>query len=314
MSEYLLQPEEKRYSVFPIKHHDLWKFYKDAFSAMWVADEIDFSEDKFDNLTADEQHFIKHVLGFFAASDIIVNDNLMENFLNEVQVTEALFFYGYQVANEQVHSETYGLMIDEFIKDEKEKHMMFNAISELPAVKKKAEWALKWIESPNFAERLVAFACVEGIHFSGSFCSIFWLKSRGLMPGLCESNALISRDEGLHCDFAVYLHNKYVTNKVPKDRIKEIVLSALEVEKEFITESLPVSLIGMNNTLMKQYLEYVADQLLIELECEPVFNATQPFEFMNKIALEPKSNFFERRSFEYKKADMSDGIKFDSDF
>ena len=235
---------------------------------MWTAEEIDLHQDLTDwteKLNDDERYFIKHVLAFFAASDGIVNENLAENFVSEVQYSEAKFFYGFQIMMENIHSETYSLLIDTYVKDEKEKHNLFNAIETFPAIKKKADWALKWIESPSFAERLIAFAAVEGIFFSGSFCSIFWLKKRGLMPGLTFSNELISRDEGMHCDFAVHLHEHHLVNKVPKARIREILVDALNIEREFITESLPASLIGMNSKLMSQYLEFVTDLSLIHI-------------------------------------------------
>ena len=271
-------------------------------------------------LNDDEKYFIKHILAFFAASDGIVNENLAENFVNEVQYSEAKFFYGFQIMMENIHSETYSLLIDTYVKDDNEKDKLFNAIETFPAIKKKADWALKWIESDSFAERLIAFAGVEGIFFSGAFCSIFWLKKRGLMPGLTFSNELISRDEGVHCDYAVHLHNNHLVNKVPKERITQILTDALDIEKEFITESLPVSLIGMNAKLMTQYLEFVTDRLLVELNCDKVYNATNPFEFMDMISLQGKTNFFEKRVSEYQKAGVlnndtrSEEISFDEDF
>lgn len=273
-----------------------------------------------DKLNDDERYFIKHILAFFAASDGIVNENLAENFVNEVQYSEAKFFYGFQIMMENIHSETYSLLIDTYVKDDKEKDVLFKAIENFAAIKKKADWALKWIDSPSFAERLIAFAAVEGIFFSGAFCSIFWLKKRGLMPGLTFSNELISRDEGVHCDFAVHLHNHHLVNKVPKERIREIIVDALNIEREFITESLPVSLIGMNAKLMTQYLEFVTDRLLVELECEKEYNATNPFDFMDMISLQGKTNFFEKRVSEYQKAGVtnkdkeSNKISFDADF
>ena len=260
-------------------------------------------------LNDDERYFIKHILAFFAASDGIVNENLAENFVNEVQYSEAKFFYGFQIMMENIHSETYSLLIDTYVKDDKEKDNLFKAIETFPAIKKKADWALKWIESDSFAERLIAFAGVEGIFFSGSFCSIFWLKKRGLMPGLTFSNELISRDEGVHCDFAVHLHNNHMINKVPKERIREILLDALNIEREFITESLPVSLIGMNSKLMTQYLEFVTDRLLDQFECEKEFNVTNPFDFMDMINLQGKTNFFEKRVAEYQKAGVLNNDK-----
>ncbi|MCD2258551.1 ribonucleotide-diphosphate reductase subunit beta [Psychroserpens luteolus] len=303
--EPILQENKDRFVIFPIQHHDLWEWYKKSEASMWTAEEIDLHQDITDwtdKLTDDERYFIKHVLAFFAASDGIVNENLAENFVNEVQYSEAKFFYGFQIMMENIHSETYSLLIDTYVKDEKEKAMLFNAIETFPAIKKKADWALKWIESPSFAERLIAFAAVEGIFFSGSFCSIFWLKKRGLMPGLTFSNELISRDEGMHCDFAVHLHEHHLVNKVPKERIKEIIVDALNIEREFITESLPVSLIGMNAKLMSQYLEFVTDGLLADLGCEKVYNTANPFDFMDMISLQGKTNFFEKRVSEYQKA------------
>ncbi|MBR9915208.1 MAG: ribonucleoside-diphosphate reductase [Algicola sp.] len=303
--EPILQENKDRFVIFPIQHHDLWEWYKKSEASMWTAEEIDLHQDLTDwtdKLNDDERYFIKHVLAFFAASDGIVNENLAENFVNEVQYSEAKFFYGFQIMMENIHSETYSLLIDTYVKDEKEKNKLFHAIETFPAIKKKAEWALKWIESPSFAERLIAFAAVEGIFFSGSFCSIFWLKKRGLMPGLTFSNELISRDEGMHCDFAVHLHENHLVNKVSKERIKEIIIDALNIEREFITESLPVSLIGMNAKLMSQYLEFVTDGLLADLGCEKVYNTANPFDFMDMISLQGKTNFFEKRVSEYQKA------------
>lgn len=323
--EPILQENLNRFVIFPIKHHDLWDWYKKCEASFWTAEEIDLHTDLNDwnnKLNSDERYFIKHILAFFAASDGIVNENLAENFVSEVQYAEAKFFYGFQIMMENIHSETYSLLIDTYVKDEKEKDLLFNAIENFPAIKKKAEWALKWIESPSFAERLIAFAAVEGIFFSGAFCSIFWLKKRGLMPGLTFSNELISRDEGMHCDYAVHLHNNHLVNKVPKARITEILVDALNIEREFITESLPVSLIGMNSKLMTQYLEFVTDRLLVELECDKVYNSTNPFDFMDMISLQGKTNFFEKRVAEYQKAgvmnkdkdDDSQKISFDADF
>ena len=316
MQEPILTPNSDRFVIFPIVHQDIWQYYETELEAMWTVKEIDLSKDieHWNNkLTDNERFFIKNVLAFFAASDGIVNENLAENFLKEVQYTEAKFFYGFQVMMENIHSHMYSLLIDTYIKDIKERNECFKAIEYMPPVKKKADWALKWIESASFAERLVAFAAVEGIFFSGSFCSIFYLKSRGLMPGLCDSNAFISRDESLHCDFAIHLLNNHIVNKPSKERISEILLSALEIEKEFITESLPVSLIGMNANLMKQYLEFVVDGLLTQLNCDRVFNSKNPFDFMNQIVLKTKQNFFEGRSTEYKSADLSGPIVFDEE-
>lgn len=305
--EPILQENKNRFVLFPIEHNDIWSFYKKAEASFWTAEEIDLSQDLSDwenRLTDNEKHFIKHVLAFFAASDGIVNENLAENFLSEVQYTEAKFFYGFQVAIENIHSETYSLLIDTYIKDSKEKAGLFNAIDTLECVRKKADWALRWIEKGSFAERLVAFAAVEGIFFSGSFCSIFWLKKRGLMPGLAFSNELISRDEGLHCDFACLLYTKHLVNRLPKKQVVEIIKDAVEIEKEFILEALPVKLIGMNSDLMSQYIEFVADRLLLELGAEKVYQASNPFDFMDMISIEGKTNFFERRVGEYQKASV----------
>ena len=315
--EPILQENKNRFVIFPIEHHDIWEWYKKCEASFWTAEEIDLSEDLNDwksKLSDDERYFIKHILAFFAASDGIVNENLAENFVNEVQYSEAKFFYGFQIMMENIHSETYSLLIDTYVKDPEEKDTLFNAIETFPAIKKKADWALKWIESDSFAERLIAFAAVEGIFFSGAFCSIFWLKKRGLMPGLSFSNELISRDEGVHCDFAVHLHNKHLVNKVSSKRIREILLDALNIEREFITESLPISLIGMNSKLMTQYLEFVTDRLLVELNCEKEYNATNPFDFMDLISLQGKTNFFEKRVSEYQKAGVLNNDTKSADF
>jgi ribonucleoside-diphosphate reductase beta chain len=323
MVEPILKENKDRFVIFPIKHHDLWEWYKKCEASFWTAEEIDLHQDLTDwstKLNDDERYFFKNILAFFSASDGIVNEFFAENFVNEVQYSEAKFFYGFQIMMENIHSETYSLLIDTYVKDDAEKDNLFNAIEVFPAIKKKADWALKWIESDSFAERLIAFAAVEGIFFSGAFCSIFWLKKRGLMPGLTFSNELISRDEGVHCDFAVHLHNNHLVNKVPKERIKQIITNALDIEKEFITESLPVSLIGMNAKLMTQYLEYVTDRLLVELQCEKIYNVTNPFDFMDMISLQGKTNFFEKRVSEYQKAGVlnndtrSEEISFDEDF
>ena len=303
--EPILQENKDRFVLFPIQHDDIWKFYKQEEASIWTAEEIDLSQDIIDwetKLTDNERHFIKHVLAFFAASDGIVNENLAENFLSEVQYTEAKFFYGFQIMMENIHSETYSLLIDTYIKDKDEADKLFHAIDHFDAIKKKADWGIKWIESPNFAERLIAFAAVEGIFFSGSFCSIFWMKKRGLLPGLTFSNELISRDEGLHCDFACMLHNDHIVNKVPKERITQIITEALDIEREFIIEALPVRLIGMNSELMTQYLEFVTDRLLQELHCDKIYNVENPFDFMDMISLQGKTNFFEKRVAEYQKA------------
>ena len=322
--EPILEKNEGRFVIFPIQHHDIWEWYKKSEASFWTAEEIDLHQDLTDwtsKLNDDERYFIKHILAFFAASDGIVNENLAENFVNEVQYSEAKFFYGFQIMMENIHSETYSLLIYTYVKDDTEKYQLFYAIENFPANKKKADWALKWMDSPSFAERLIAFAAVEGIFFSGAFCSIFWLKKRGIMPGLTFSNELISRDEGVHCDFAVHLHNHHLVNKVPKDRIRSIIVDALNIEREFITESLPASLIGMNSNLMTQYLEFVTDRLLVELGCEKEFNTKNPFDFMDMISLQGKTNFFEKRVAEYQKAGVANTtdkeankISFDADF
>ena len=307
--EKILQENKNRFVLFPLQHLDIWEYYKKAQASFWTAEEIDLQQDLADweKLNAGEQHFVKHVLAFFAASDGIVNENLAENFVSEVQYTEAKFFYGFQIMMENIHSETYSLLIDTYIKDKAEQDHLFNAIDTVPAVQKKAEWALKWIGSDSFVERLIAFAAVEGIFFSGSFCSIFWLKKRGLMPGLSFSNELISRDEGLHCDFACLLYTDHINNQLPQERIYEIILDAVEIEKEFVTVALPVSLIGMNAEMMCQYIDFVADRLLVSLGCKKHYNATNPFDFMEMISLQGKTNFFEKRVAEYQKSGvMSD--------
>ena len=320
MEEPILTNNPNRFVVFPIKHPDIWDFYKKAEASFWTAEEVDLSSDleQYDSLEPGEKHFINNVLAFFAASDGIVNENLAENFVSEVQYPEAKFFYGFQIMMENVHSEMYSLLIDTYVKDPAEQNKYFNAIDEIPCVKKKAVWALDWIHSASFAERLIAFAAVEGIFFSGSFCSIFWLKKRGLLPGFSFSNELISRDEGLHCDFACHLHNHHVVNKVSKERIREIISLALDIEKEFITDSLPVDLIGMNCDLMKQYLEFVADRLLVDLKCEKIWKTQNPFDFMQNIALQNKTNFFEKRVAEYAKANVgkkrNTELSFDAEF
>ena len=314
--EKILVENPGRFVIFPIEHNDIWEYYKQHQAAFWTAEEVDLTNDirDWEMLTENEQYFVKNVLSFFAASDGIVNENLAENFYREVQYPEAKFFYGIQLAMENIHSLMYSLLIDTYINNPKEKDECFNAIDRLPAVQKKAKWALEWIENASFAERLVAFAAVEGIFFSGSFCSIFWMKSRGIMQGLCNANSLIFKDENLHCDFAIHLLNNHLENKPSEKRIKEILLSALEIEKEFITESLPVSLIGMNSNLMKQYLEFVVDGLLVKMGCSKEFNVDQPFKFMEQIAMETKGNFFESRTMEYQKAKLNETISFTDDF
>ena len=304
MEEPILKENKNRFVLFPIEHDDIWKFYKQSVASFWTAEELDLSQDlkDWEELNDGERHFISHVLAFFAASDGIVNENLAENFVAEVQYTEAKFFYGFQIAMENIHSETYSLLIDTYVKDPKEKDHLFNAIDTMDCVKKKADWALRWIDEGSFAERLIAFAAVEGIFFSGSFCSIFWLKKRGLMPGLAFSNELISRDEGMHCDFACLIYNDHLQNKLSVETITKIIMDAVEIEKEFVTDALPVNLIGMNADLMCQYIEFVADRLLVELNCPKVFNAKNPFDFMEMISLQGKTNFFEKRVGEYQKA------------
>jgi ribonucleoside-diphosphate reductase beta chain len=304
-TEPILVENPDRFVLFPIQHHDIWQYYKKSEASFWTAEEIDLNQDLVDwntRLNDNERHFIKHVLAFFAASDGIVNENLAENFVREVQYTEAKFFYGFQIMMENIHSETYSLLIDTYIKDTQEKNKLFKAIETLDCVSKKADWALKWIKKASFAERLIAFAAVEGIFFSGSFCSIFWLKKRGLMPGLSFSNELISRDEGLHCDFACHLFTNHLQNRPSQEVVTSIITEAVEIEKEFVSDALPVRLIGMNSELMCQYIEFVADRLLVSLGCNKVYNAVNPFDFMEFISLERKTNFFEKRVAEYKKA------------
>ena len=315
-TEEILQQTNDRFVLFPIKYDEIWKMYKQAEASFWTAEEIDLSQDLNDweqKLNEDEKHFIKHVLAFFAASDGIVNENLVMNFMNEVTVPEARCFYGFQIAIENIHAETYSLLIDTYIKDDKEKDRLFNAIDTIPAVAKKAEWALKWIEeSPTFAHRLIAFAAVEGIFFSGSFCSIFWLKKRGLMPGLAFSNELISRDEGMHTDFACLLYSM-LQEKPSKEDVETIIRGAVEFEEEFVSDALPVSLIGMNSDMMKQYIRFVADRLLISLGYEKIYNDENPFPWMEMISIQGKTNFFEKKVAEYQKAGVT-GNKEDQAF
>jgi ribonucleotide reductase beta subunit family protein with ferritin-like domain len=303
--EPLLKENPGRFVLFPIQHKDIWDMYKKAEASFWTAEEIDLANDlkDWELLSNNERHFVSHILAFFAASDGIVNENLAQNFATEIQNPEARCFYGFQIAVENIHSETYSLLIDTYIRDATEKNHLLNAIETVPCVQKKATWALQWCDSENasFAERCVAFAAVEGIFFSGSFCAIFWLKKRGLMPGLSFSNELISRDEGMHCDFACLLYRKLV-NQLSDERITEIVTNAVEIEKEFVTDALPVELIGMNSTLMQQYIEFVADRLLGELGVPKYYNTANPFDFMEMISLQGKTNFFEKRVGEYAKA------------
>ena len=303
-TEPLLIENKNRFVLFPIQHDDIWRMYKQAEASFWTAEEIDLAQDQVDwlKLNDGERHFISHVLAFFAASDGIVNENLAVNFLAEVQYPEAKCFYGFQIMMENIHSETYSLLIDTYIKDSVEKDRLLHALDTVPCVTKKGEWALKWIGSGSFADRLIAFAAVEGIFFSGSFCSIFWLKKRGLMPGLSFSNELISRDEGLHCDFACLLYTEYIKDKLSEEHVRDIILNAVEIEKEFVTSALPVDLIGMNAVLMAQYIEFVADRLLVALGGSKYYNATNPFDFMEMISLQGKTNFFEKRVAEYQKA------------
>jgi len=303
--EPLLRENKERFVLFPIKYDKIWHMYKKHEASFWTAEEIDLSQDHihWDKLSANEQHFIKHVLAFFAASDGIVLENLAERFLKEVQIPEARCFYGFQLAMENIHSETYSLLIDTYLKnDEVEKSRLFHAIETIPCVTEKANWAMKWIKSSNsFAERLVAFAAVEGIFFSGSFCAIFWLKKRGLMPGLTFSNELISRDEGLHCDFACLLFSM-LKNKLSIARVNQIIEEAVAIEKNFVCESIPVDLIGMNSKMMSTYIEYIADRLLVELGGQKIYNVQNPFEWMEMISLQGKTNFFDKKVGEYQKA------------
>ena len=319
--EPILQENKDRFVLFPITHQDIWQMYKQAEASFWTAEEIDLTPDLQDwanKLTEDERYFIKHVLAFFAASDGIVNENLAVNFLKEVQYPEARCMYGFQVMIENIHSEAYSLLIDTYIKDAVEKDRLLHAIDTIDCVQKKGQWALRWIDKGSFAERLVAFAAVEGIFFSGSFCSIFWLKKRGLMPGLSFANELISRDEGLHCDFACLLYTQHLVNPLPKETVTEIITDAVEIEKEFVSSALPVKLIGMNADLMCQYIEFVADRLLLALNCNKVYNAVNPFDFMELISLQGKTNFFEKRVGEYQKAGVKEGsskaFSIDEDF
>jgi ribonucleoside-diphosphate reductase beta chain len=304
--EPMLQENKDRFVLFPIKHDDIWTMYKQEVASFWTAEEIDLAQDLKeweDVLSDDERHFLKHVLAFFAASDGIVNENLVTNFADEVQWPEARCFYGFQIMMENIHAETYSLLIDTYIKDPNEKDHLFKALDTVPSVRKKGEWALRWLDRKrgNFAERLVAFAAVEGIFFSGSFCSIFWLKKRGIMQGLTYSNELISRDEGLHCDFACMLHNKLVKG-AGENMIHRIISEAVAIEIEFVTEALPVSLIGMNAEWMAQYIEFVADRLLISLGATKLYGTENPFPWMEMISMQGKTNFFERRVAEYQKA------------
>ena len=318
-TEPLLAPDDNRFVMFPIKYQDIWDMYKKQVDCFWRAEEIDLTKDysQWETLTSDERYFISMILAFFAASDGIVLENLASRFMSEIQVSEARAFYGFQIAMENVHSETYSLLIETYIKDKTEKNRLFNAIEHFPCIKKKSDWAQKWIHDnrSSFATRLVAFACVEGIFFSGAFCSIFWLKKRGLMPGLTFSNELISRDEALHCEFAVLLYSKMV-KKLDKARIHEIIKEAVEIETEFICDALPCRLIGMNSELMTQYIQFVADRLCLQLGYKKIYNVSNSFEFMNLISLESKTNFFERVVSEYALAnkDTTDAFEISEDF
>ncbi|EAU84682.1 ribonucleotide reductase small subunit [Coprinopsis cinerea okayama7 len=307
--EPLLKESKRRFVLFPIQYHEIWQMYKKAEASFWTAEEMDLSKDLHDwnnKLNDNERHFISHVLAFFAASDGIVNENLLERFSNEVQAAEARCFYGFQIMMENIHSETYSLLIDTYIKDPAQRDYLFDAVDTIPCIKKKADWALTWIsdQKSTFAERLVAFAAVEGIFFSGSFASIFWLKKRGLMPGLTFSNELISRDEGMHTDFACLLFS-HLKRRPHPDVVKRIITEAVAIEQEFLTDALPVKLIGMNAELMCQYIEFVADRLLVSLGNEKVYNSTNPFDFMDMISLQGKTNFFEKRVSDYAKAGVN---------
>src|ERR1700753_2014491 len=307
-NELLLRENKDRFVILPINYPRIWEMYKKHEASFWAAEEIDLSDDQkhWEALSDGERHFISHILAFFAASDGIVNENLAINFMSEVQLPEARCFYGFQIMMENIHSETYALLIDTYIKDPQEKHRLFHAIDTVPAVQKKAQWALRWIENGNFAERLVAFAAVEGIFFSGSFCSIFWMKKRGLMPGLTFSNELISRDEGLHCEFACLLYSM-LGNRLSQEQVYSIIGEAVMIEKEFVSEALSVDLIGMNAKLMQQYIEFVADRWLGELGVPKLFNSTNPFDFMEMISLQGKTNFFEKRVGDYQKSGVMSG-------
>jgi ribonucleotide reductase beta subunit family protein with ferritin-like domain len=301
-----------RFVLFPIKYHDIWDMYKKAMASFWTAEEIDLYSDLKDwvSLNEQEKHYISHVLAFFSASDGIVNENLALRFYNDVQIPEARSFYGFQIAMENIHAETYGLLIDTYIKDQAKKNYLFKAIDNIPCIKKKADWAIKWIYgNESFAERLIAFAAIEGIFFSGAFCSIFWLKKRGLMPGLTFSNELISRDEGLHTDFACLLYKNYVSSKPSEARVRHLISEAVEIECEFISEALPVSLIGMNADMMKEYIRFVADRLMRSLGHNNIYNGKNPFDWMELISMQGKTNFFEKRVAEYQKAGVMNSTK-----
>lgn len=319
--EPLLTASNGRFVLFPIQYADIWDMYKKAEASFWTAEELDLTADHkhWANMSSNERYFVSNILAFFAASDGVVNENLAQNFSTEIQCAEARCFYGFQIAIENIHSEVYSLLIDTYIKDSAEKHRLLNAIETIPCVNKKASWAMKWLnkDTASFAERIVAFSAVEGIFFSGSFCAIFWLKKRGLMPGLAFSNELISRDEGMHCDFACLIYSKLV-NKLSQDRIFEIIGEAVEIESEFVSSALPVELIGMNSTLMTQYIKFCADRLLISLGCDKKYNVMNPFDWMESISLQGKTNFFEKRVSEYAKSgvgvdSVDQVIRFDDD-
>jgi len=304
--EPLLRPNPRRFVLFPIQFHEIWQMYKKAEASFWTVEEVDLSKDMNDweyRLNDEEKYFISHVLAFFAASDGIVNENLVERFSSEVQIPEARCFYGFQIMIENIHSEMYSLLIDTYIKEPSQREYLFDAVETIPCIRKKAEWALRWIsdKESSFAERLIAFAAVEGIFFSGAFASIFWLKKRGMMPGLTFSNELISRDEGLHCDFACLLFSHLRTRPSIKT-VEAIITEAVTIEQEFLTEALPVNLIGMNANLMKRYIEFVADRLLVALGGVKFYNSENPFDFMDLISLQGKTNFFEKRVSDYQKA------------
>ena len=313
--EPMMQENLDRFVLFPIEYDDIWEMYKQHAASFWTAEEIDLAEDMKDweNLKPEEKHFLKHVLAFFAASDGIVNENLVVNFANEVQWAEARCFYGFQIMMENIHAETYSLLIDTYIKDTDEKNHLFKALETVPSVNKKGNWALKWLSSKrgSFSERLVAFAAVEGIFFSGSFCAIFWLKKRGIMPGLTFSNELISRDEGLHCDFACMLHSK-LQKPTPENIIHRIIAEAVEIEIEFVTSALPVNLIGMNGDLMTQYIQFVADRLLVSFGASKLYDVSNPFPWMEMISMQGKTNFFEKRVGEYQMSGVLDGASLGS--
>lgn len=320
VTEIILTPDDNRFVMFPIKHNDIWEMYKKQVDCFWRAEEIDLSKDlkNWESLDNNEKYFISMILAFFAASDGIVLENLAIRFMNDVQISEARAFYGFQIAMENIHSETYSLLIETYIKNHEEKHKLFNAIEHFPCIKKKSDWAKKWIHDnrSSFATRLVAFACVEGIFFSGAFCSIYWLKKRGLMPGLTFSNELISRDEALHTEFAILLYNK-LQNRMKKSRIQEIIKEAVEIETEFICEALPCRLIGMNSLMMTQYIQYVADRLSLQLGYDKIYNTPNPFDFMELISMESKVNFFEKKLGEYalaNKEKTEDTFCFSEDF